>query len=139
MPAVLAIADTGDTGPAEADVDAIEGEIPSLESAQVALGSRFAGLREFARLNNLKHLLDLGQDEWKEKFLEHVEDSSTTFHVSSEGFFGNNLQEMVINEMRSGSNTGWELQQLQQAGRLPSLNFYQGAGKGVLMSNPFLQ
>jgi hypothetical protein len=94
------------------------------------------GLRQFARENGFDHLLDVTQ--WKEKFLEHVGNPSTTFHVSTEGFEGNTPMDRVLNEIQSGSYTGWELQQLQQAGRLPAVNFYQGAGKGILIQNPFL-
>ena len=52
------------------------------------------------------------------------------------GFYGGSTEEMIMNEMRSGSNTGWELNQLNQAGRLPEVNFYQH-GAGTSVPNPF--
>lgn len=51
-------------------------------------------------------------------------------------FFGNGAKEMIENEMKYGVNTGWELQQLQQAGRLGEVNLFLG-GKPV--PNPFAQ
>jgi len=45
---------------------------------------------------------------------------------------------MILNEMQSGSHTGWELQQLQQAGRLPQVNFYQ-PGQLTPIPNPFIK
>jgi hypothetical protein len=80
--------------------------------------------------------LDVPESEWQNVFLSHVDNPTTTFHVNMEGFFGDSPTEMIMNEMQSGSNTGWELQQLQQAGRLPQVNFYQS---GQVIPNPFLQ
>jgi hypothetical protein len=57
------------------------------------------------------------------------------FNVSMRGFFGDSTAEMITNEIASGSNTGWELQQLQKAQRLFTVNFYNNAGK--LVANPF--
>jgi hypothetical protein len=41
---------------------------------------------------------------------------------------------MVENEIKYGHNTGWELQKIQEAGRLGEVDFYLG---GKLVSNPF--
>jgi len=104
--------------------------------ADIALGSRVGGLRTFASDIGADHLLDVPESEWQDVFLSHVEDPTTTFHVNMTGFYGDTTEEMILNEMQSGSNTGWELQQLQQAGRLPQVNFYQN-GAGTLLANPF--
>lgn len=70
------------------------------------------------------YLLDVPESQWKDVFLSHVNNPSTRFSVSMNVFFGSSTEEMIANEIASGSNTGWELQQLQQAGRLDELNLY---------------
>jgi RHS repeat-associated protein len=102
--------------------------------ANIALGSRFSGLRTFASDIGADHLLDVPNNQWQDAFISHLENPSTTFHVSMAGFFGDTPAEMILNEIQSGSNTGWELQQLQQAGRLSQVKFYLG---GTLIPNPF--
>lgn len=104
--------------------------------ANIALGSRYAGLRTFANDIGADHLLDVPESQWQDVFMSHVQDPTTTFHVNMGGFFGSTPEEMIVNEMNSGSNTGWELQQLNQAGRLGQVNFYQN-GAGTLIRNPF--
>ncbi len=106
--------------------------------ANIALGSRFSGLRTFASDIGANHLLDLPNNQWKNVFLSHVENPTTTFHINMGGFFGDTPAEMIMNEMQSGSHTGWELQRLQQAGRLPQANFYQ-PGQLTPMPNPFIK
>jgi hypothetical protein len=44
---------------------------------------------------------------------------------------------MVENEIQCGSYTGWELEQLQNAGQLPNVNFYPPGGT-VPLPNPFV-
>ena len=102
---------------------------------KLALGSRFSGLRTFASDIGAEHLLGVAEHEWKDVFLSHVGNPSTSFHVTMGGFFGDTTHEMILNEIGSGSNTGWELLQLQNAGRLPQVNFYLD---GILRPNPFL-
>jgi hypothetical protein len=106
--------------------------------ANIALGSRYSGLRTFASDIGADHLLDVPNNEWKDVFLSHVDNPSTTFHVNMGGFFGDTPSEMILNEMQSGSHTGWELQQLQQAGRIPQVNFYQ-PGNLTPIPNPFIK
>ena len=106
--------------------------------ANIALGSRYSGLRTFASDIGADHLLDVPNNQWKDVFLSHVDNPSTTFHVNMGGFFGDTPSEMILNEMQSGSHTGWELQQLQQAGRLPQVNFYQ-PGQLTPIPNPFIK
>ena len=106
--------------------------------ANIALGSRYSGLRTFASNIGVDHLLDEPNNKWKDAFPSHVDNPSTTFHVNMGGFFGDTPSEMILNEMRSGSHTGWELQQLQQAGRLPEVNFYQ-PGNLTPIPNPFIK
>jgi hypothetical protein len=106
--------------------------------ANIALGSRYSGLRTFASDIGADHLLDVPNNQWKDVFLSHVDNPSTTFHVNMGGFFGDTPSEMILNEMQSGSHTGWELQQLQQAGRLPQVNFYQ-PGNLTPIPNPFIK
>jgi RHS repeat-associated protein len=108
------------------------------EAANIALGSRFSGLRTFAAEIGADHLLDVPNNKWKDVFLSHVDNTSTKFHVNMRGFFGDTPSDMILNEMQSGSNTGWELQQLQQAGRLHQVNFYQ-PGQLTPISNPFVK
>ncbi len=52
----------------------------------LALGSRFAGTRDFANAIGADHLLD-PNPLWKEVFQSHVADPTTTFHVNMGGFF----------------------------------------------------
>ena len=106
--------------------------------ANIALGSRYSGLRTFASDIGADHLLDVPNNQWKDVFLSHVDNPSTTFHVNMGGFFGDTPSEMILNEMQSGSHTGWELQQLQQAGRIPQVNFYQ-PGNLTPIPNPFIK
>ena len=61
---------------------------------------------------------------WKSVFQKLLASPGTTFHVNMNGFLGGSTEEMILNEINSGSDTGWELQQLQNAGRLPDTNFY---------------
>lgn len=68
--------------------------------------------------------------------MSHVNNPTTTFNLNMSGFYGNTTEEMILNEMQSGSNTRWELQQLQQAGRLPEINVFQN-GAGTQVPNPF--
>jgi hypothetical protein len=112
------------------------GAIESADTgADIALGSRY-GLRPFAYDIGADHLLDIPEEEWKSVFMSHVEDFSTTFHVNMNGFYGNSTEEMIVNEIQSGLNTGWELRQLLKAGRLPGVKFYLN-GAGTLVPNPF--
>lgn len=106
--------------------------------ANIALGSRYAGLRTFASDIGADHLLDVPNNQWQDVFMSHVENPSTTFHVNMGGFFGDTPEEMILNEINSGSNTGWELQQLQNAGRLPQVKFYQ-PGQLTPIPNPFIK
>lgn len=103
---------------------------------QIALGSRMGGLRTFASDFGFQHLLDIPSTEWKSVFLSQVDNPTTIFHVNTAGFYGGTTEAMILNEIKSGSNTGWELQQLQNAGKLPLVNFYQD---GKLLLNPFKQ
>lgn len=57
------------------------------------------------------------------------------FNVNMGGFYGNSTEEMILNEMASKSYTGWELRQLQEAGRLPEVQFYRD-GAGTEVPNP---
>jgi hypothetical protein len=41
---------------------------------------------------------------------------------------------MITNEMASGTNTGWELEQLLNTGRLPETDIYVN---GEIVQNPF--
>ncbi len=65
-----------------------------------------------------------------------MDNPATTFHVNMNGFIGDSTEEMIDNEIGSGSYTGYKLQQLNAAGRLPQVNFYQN-GAGTLVPNPF--
>lgn len=47
---------------------------------------------------------------------------------------GSTVQEMVTTEISLGTYTGWELQQLQNAGRLAGVDFFVD---GAVVSNPF--
>ena len=102
----------------------------------IALGARISGLRTFARDIGAEHLLDIPSDQWKSVFLSYVQNPSAKFNVSMAGFYGDTPEAMILNELQSGSNTGWELQQLQQAGRLSEVNFYQ-PGQSAPIPNPF--
>lgn len=115
-----------------------QSSLASETGANIALGSRYSGLRTFASDIGADHLLDVPNNQWKDVFLSHVDNPSTTFHVNMGGFFGDTPSEMILNEMQTGSHTGWELQQLQQAGRLPQVNFYQ-PGQLTPIPNPFIK
>jgi hypothetical protein len=104
-------------------------------SSKIALGSRFSGLRRFAEKIDAEHLLGVEEHKWKEVFLDHVANPSTEFHVTMKGFYGDSAEEMIVNEMRDGSNTGWELQKLHESGRLPEVHFYDADDNLVI--NPF--
>lgn len=73
---------------------------------------------------------------WKDVFLNLLAAPGTTFNVNMSGFFGDSTEDMIINEINSGSNTGWELQQLQNGGRLPDTDFYL-PGETEPVCNPF--
>jgi len=103
--------------------------------ANIALGAGNAGTRSFAQTIGANHLLDAPQSQWKSIFQSLVADPSTTFHVNMNGFFGETPAAMIMNEINSGSNTGWELLQLQNAGRLHQVNFYP-AGHTTPILNP---
>ena len=107
---------------------------PFAGGPKIALGMRFFGLRNFSREIGAEHLLNLPESQWKGVFLGHVANPTATFHVSMEGFLGNTTEEMIVNTMNEGTFTGWELQQLKQAGRLGQVNFYKD---GILVPNPF--
>jgi hypothetical protein len=51
---------------------------------------------------------DHGPAQWQDVFLSHVEDPTTTFNVNMTGFYGETIEEMILNEVQSGSNTGWD-------------------------------
>jgi len=106
------------------------------EGANIALGSRFSGLRSFAREIGAEHLLDFPESIWQDVFRSHLNNPNTTFHVNMEGFFGDSVEEMIMNEISSGSNTGWELRQLMQAGRLSKAKLYNNRA-GIPARNPF--
>jgi hypothetical protein len=55
------------------------------EGTKLALGWRIGGLRTFAREIGGEHLLDVPESEWKDVFLSHVNDPSTTFHLNMSG------------------------------------------------------
>jgi len=99
----------------------------------IAIGSGPGGVRSFASRLGADHLMD--DLNWEATFLRHVRNPNASFSVNMNGFMGNSTEQMVINEMQSGSNTGWELKQLQQAGRLREVNFYND---GIIVPNPFL-
>ncbi|MDQ0473500.1 RHS repeat-associated core domain-containing protein [Labrys wisconsinensis] len=103
------------------------------DPADIALGHRTA-LYSFADRLGADHLLDFGQNEWKDAFKEYRDNPLVTFHVTMSGFFGDTSEDMIRNEMKYGVNTGWELKQLYEAGRIPSVNFYHNDS---LIQNPF--
>jgi len=90
----------------------------------VALGGRRFGPRTFARDIGAIHLLDVPEAQWQQVFLKKLTDPNVKFSVSLARFLGSTPKEMVLNEMRMGSNTGWELQQIQSAGKLSQVDFY---------------
>lgn len=100
----------------------------------IALGMRINRLRDFAQQIGAKHLLDAPEHLWKSEFLKLLADPSTKFSLNMKGFFGNSVKEMIENEIKFGVNTGWELQQLQQAGKLGEVKLYLD---GQLVVNPF--
>lgn len=90
-----------------------------------ALGKR-EGLRNWANKLDLDHFL--GPENWKQLFLDQVANPGAQFHVNLSGFPGISqgvpIQGAVEAEIGLGTNTGWELQQLRDAGRLPEAKFY---------------
>jgi hypothetical protein len=50
-------------------------------------------------------------------------------------FWGDSVQEMVMNQIKAGGNTAWELNEILQAGRMPQVNFFYGNGSPAV--NPF--
>ena len=101
---------------------------------KIALGKR-NGLRNWANKIGADHLLN--DPNWQSTFLGLIGQGGTTFHVNLSGFIGNTTAEMVENEIKCGSYTGWELEQLQNAGQLPNVNFYPPGGT-VPLPNPFV-
>jgi hypothetical protein len=102
--------------------------------AHIALGLR-AGLRDFEAKIGADHLLGIDGALWKGVFQDALAESSTTFSVNLDGTFGSTVQEMVSGQI-SLDNGGfsWELQQLQDAGVLPNVNFYLN---GAPVPNPY--
>jgi hypothetical protein len=90
-----------------------------------ALGKR-EGLRNWANKLGLDHFL--GPENWKQLFLDQVANPGAQFHVNLSGFPGISqgvpIQGAVEAEIGLGTNTGWELQHLRDAGRLPEAKFY---------------
>lgn len=100
----------------------------------VALGFR-TKLRQFAADVEAKHLLNEAPHEWKQVFLDHVDDLSTRFTVTLDGFGSwGTVRQLVENEIKYGGYTGWELKKLRAAGRLREVEFWVG---GSPARNPF--
>jgi len=57
------------------------------------------------------------------------------FNVRMADFWGDSVQEMVMNQIKAGGNTAWELNEILQAGRMPQVNFFYGNGSPAV--NPF--
>jgi hypothetical protein len=102
-----------------------------------ALGKR-EGLRNWANKLGLDHFL--GPANWKQLFLEQVANPQAEFNVNMSGFpgigQGASVQQAVEAEIDGQLNTGWELQQLRDAGRLPEAKFYM-PGELEPTCNPF--
>ena len=114
-------------------LEKVASEAPDAE--HILLGYR-GGLRQLADSIGAKHLLDLGEDEWKQAFLNYLANPNTRFSINLNGFIGDTVDQMVLNEIKNGRNTGWELQQLQEAGRLGEVTFYLN---GNVVANPFMK
>jgi hypothetical protein len=68
-----------------------------------------------------------------------VGDAKTSFSFKLDGLTGATPKDQILDSLKAhnegwGSFTDWEVNQLNQAGRLPGVNFYSG---GKLVPNPF--
>jgi len=110
------------------------GKEPPPKPRHFLLGHGVPGFRTDAATIGAEHLLDANPATWQQEFLQLVKDPSTQFTIRLDNFVGNSVEEMINNELQIGQNTAWEIQQLQNAGRLPEVNFIQG---GQSVPNPY--
>ena len=113
--------------------------------ADVALGIRKDGLREFADSNGYTHFLD--SSDWQVKVWGAVNNTDVHLHVVLDGFQGTTASEKFLNAYVNGAGnnwyaTEWEMYQIGLALRTgsrswDSITFYQG-GKVVHFDQPEL-
>jgi RHS repeat-associated protein len=104
----------------------------------IVLGLANQGLEQTAAQVGGRTLLNDSQ--WMSTLQGAIANPSTKITVSLDGLSGNSVYSQVMSAAQRGVTpmpggyTNWELGQLYQAGRLPSVNFVQG---GKLVANPF--
>jgi hypothetical protein len=76
---------------------------------------------------------------WRQTLLKAIDDPSTRFTVSLDGFSGATLNSQVMGAVTRGATptgklTEWEMTQLYQGGRLGDVTFLRG---GSVQPNPW--
>jgi len=110
------------------------GAIEAGGKADIALGIDKFGLQEFADKIGAQHLMD--DPEWYNTFLNHLENDTANFHLSTEGFEGNNVMEMLENQVNNygEGGTAWEIEQLLFSGKMGQVKIYVD---DVIVNNPW--
>jgi hypothetical protein len=102
----------------------------------VVLGKSI-GLPEQAAKIGGRHLMN--DSAWQDSVLKAIGDPNTRISVVLDGAEGSSTYARVANAALRGSQGkgtpfDWEMAQLMQSGRLPSVSFYEG---GASVANPF--
>jgi hypothetical protein len=108
------------------------------QGEHVVLGLRDYGTRELAERLGAKHLLQ--HPDWMKAVKAAARDPGTRITVNLSGFSGEGTWNQVMGAVSRGLGgapkyTEWEMAQLFQAGRLPTVEFVNSAGEAI--ANPF--
>jgi hypothetical protein len=119
--------------------EAVAAETVSAQAGDhIVLGLANQGLEETAAQVGGRTLLN--DPQWMSTLQEGITNPSTKITVNLDGLSGDSAYSQVMSAAQRGVTpvpggyTNWELGQLYQSGRLPTVNFMQG---GKIIANPF--